>query len=120
MNFLALVLLLLGALAVLISAPFALFMPYRTMDDTDHPVWRYLSVAIFVVIPLLLGFCVFQGWQAFQVSDYILTVKYAAFPAFSLLIGGGVIAIATTLVKKTERFNPKNESPNSNTERRAR
>jgi hypothetical protein len=100
MNILALALLVLGALAVLISAPFALFMPYRAMDDTDHPVWRYLSVAVFFVLPLGFAWCVYRAWQWYQAGDYSASAQYAAFPAGGLILAVGVIALATKLTKK--------------------
>lgn len=99
MNILALSLLCLGALAVLITAPLALFMPYRVIDDTDRPMLVYLSVALCVAVPLTMGWCVVTGWNYYQQAAYSTAAQFAVYPTAVLFVGVVVIAVATQRAK---------------------
>lgn len=99
MNILALVLLCLGALAVLVTAPFALFMPYKAFDDTERPVLVFLSVALFLVVPLSMGWCLYNAWQYYGQAEYFTAVQFAAYPAVGLVLVILVITIATLRTK---------------------
>lgn len=99
MNILALFLLCLGALAVLITAPLALFMPYRVIDDTERPILVYLSVALCFAVPLTMGWCVVTGWNYYQQAAYSTAAQFGIYPTAVLVVGAVVIAIATQRAK---------------------
>lgn len=109
MTILALFLLCVGTLAVLIAAPFALFMPYKAFDDTDRPVIVFLSVALCLAVPLSMGWCVYKGWQHYQQAEYITAVQFAAYPASVLALGAFVIVIATVRTKAIAKNKPSSD-----------
>ncbi|MBD1210780.1 MAG: hypothetical protein H9535_20310 [Ignavibacteria bacterium] len=107
MNLLALFLLCVGALAVLITAPLALFMPYRVIDDTDRPILVYLSVALCFAVPLTMGWCVVTGWNYYQQAAYSTAAQFGIYPTVVLFVGAVVIAVAT---QRTKAMAKKKES----------
>ncbi len=110
MTILALFLLCVGTLAVLITAPFALFMPYKAFDDTERPVRVFLFVALFLVVPLSMGWCVYNGWQHYEQAEYVTAVQFAAYPTSVLVVGVFVITIATLRTKASAKNKPSGHS----------
>jgi hypothetical protein len=97
MNILALALLLFGALAVVIALPFALLKTDIAFDDTPKPFSTYLGLVALYALPLSMGWCVLEGWQAYRAGEVESAIQFAAYPAGAFFIGAAIVGGATLL-----------------------
>ena len=103
MHILALALLIIGALAVVVALPFALLKTDIAFDDTPKPFSTYLTLVALYALPLSMGWCVFEGWQAYRAGDMESAATFAAYPAGALFIGAAIVFGATLRTNALER-----------------
>jgi membrane protease YdiL (CAAX protease family) len=78
-----------GALAVVVTAPLALFAASAAFDseDASQSPLMHVGMLLFLIVPASAGWCVYQGWHAYKQGALDSAWHYGLYPALLLVVG---------------------------------